>query len=263
MTFLRKSKKVSAQDVKRTEEATKRLWEESFDEQIARQAYNTAPVEALARTVSYYFRDRFSPKDLARLHFLEMGCGAGANLIWLAQKGIQVSGVDISPTALQLTRRNLEQGGYGQRIGKLIESSVSHVPFENESFDGIIEACVFQHLAKNDREIAFREVKRLLKRGGVFVGYMLDVGHTVFQEKQTEQLEDDPGTLWLADGSSKIHLSNIGVSHFYRKKEIIDLLEGFTVVDPCLTTYYLPRAEAQKRGYAEYLQSMWTVFAIK
>jgi len=40
-------------------------------------------------------------------------------------------------------------------------------------------------------------------------------------------------------------------------------LTGFSVVDPCLTTYYLPREEAAKRGYDEYLQSMWTVHAVK
>jgi len=106
-------------------------------------------------------------------------------------------------------------------------------------------------------------VKRLLKPGGIFVGYMLDAGHTVFHEKQAEQIEDDPGTLVLGDGSSKIHLTNIGVSHFYRKEEYFDLLDGFSVIDPCLTTYYLPRDEARKRGYDEYLQSMWTVYAIK
>jgi SAM-dependent methyltransferase len=254
---------VSAQNLNRAEEAIKKLWEESFDEQIARQAFNTAPVEAVVRTVSYYLRDRFSCKELESLHFLEMGCGAGPNLVWLAQKGIKVSGVDISPTALKLARLNLEREGYSQRIGGLTECAVSPAPYEGESFDGIIEACVFQHLNKSDRERAFREVKRLLKPSGIFVGYMLDVGHTVFQERQAEQLEDDPGTLCLADGSSKIHLTNIGLSHFFRNQEIIDLLEGFSLVDPCLTTYYLPRAEAQTRGYNEYLQSMWTVYAIK
>ncbi len=254
---------MSTKNVNSAEEATKRRWEESFDEQIARQAYNTAPVEALVRTISYYLRDHLSGKKLESLTFLEMGCGAGPNLIWLAQKGCRVSGIDISPSALTLARQSLERAGCGHRIGELIESSVSHVPFESESFNGIIEACVFQHLAKGDRKSAFGEVKRLLKRGGVFVGYMWDAGHTVFQEKQAEQLGEDPGTLNLADGSSKIHLTNIGLSHFYRRQEIIDLLDGFSSVDPCLTTYYLPQEEARKRGYAEYLQSMWTVYAIK
>jgi len=241
----------------------KELWDESFDEAIALQAYNTAPVEAVIRTVSYYFRDRFAVEDLKQLHFLEMGCGAGPNLMWLAQKGIKISGVDISPTALRLARMNLENAGYHDRIGDLIESSVTDVPFADESFDGIVEACVFQHLTKEERVKTFGEVKRLLKPGGVFVGYMLDAEHTVFQAKQAEQLVDDAGTLVLSDGSSKIHLTNIGVSHFYRRQEYFDLLDGFSVIDPCLTSYYLPRAEAQKRGYPEYLQSMWTLYAIK
>ena len=243
--------------------AIKQFWEASFEEQIARQAYNTAPVEAVVRTLSYYLRDRFSPEEQRGLHFLEMGCGAGPNLVWLAQKGVAVSGVDISPIALQLARQNLQRTGFGHRIGELVEAPVSGVPFEDESFDGVVESCVFQHLGKDDRRRAFREVNRLLKPGGVFVGYMLDVGHTVFQEKQGEQLTDDPGTLTLADGRSKVYLTNLGVCHFYRKQEIVGLLDGFSIVDPCLTTYYLPREEAQKRGYAEYLQSMWTVYAIK
>ena len=246
-----------------TMQTDKQRWEASFEEQIAQQAYNTAPVEAVVRTVSYYLRSRASGKPVSSLHVLEMGCGAGPNLLWLAQKGTTVSGVDISPTALGLARRNLDAAGYAQRIGRLVESSVSRVPCPSESFDGIIEACVFQHLQRRDREGAFQEVRRLLKPGGFFVGYMLDAGHSIFQAKQESQLPEDPGTLVLTDGSSKFHLSNIGLSHFFRKEEFGELLCGFSVVDPCLTTYELPREEANKRGYAQYLQSMWTVYAVK
>lgn len=243
--------------------AVREHWEASFEEQIARHAYNTAPVEAVVRTLSYYLRDRAPSGALPELHFLELGCGAGPNLIWLAEKGMRVSGVDITPTALTLARRNLERAGYRDRIGVFVESTVSDVPFRNGAFDGIVEACVFQHLAKGDRVKAFAEVKRLLKPGGVFVGYMLDAGHTVFQARQVDQLEDDPGTLILEEGGSRMYLTNIGLSHFYRKEELAALLDGFSVVDPCLTTYELPASEARKRGYTPYRQSMWTVLAIK
>jgi SAM-dependent methyltransferase len=245
-------------------DGAKRVWEESFAEQIARQAYNTAPAEAVIRTVAYYLRDRAEQGVGANgMRFLEMGCGAGPNLLWLAQKGITVSGVDIAPTALALARETLERNGHGKHIGDLLEASVSAVPLPDASFDGIIESCVFQHLARADREAAFREVGRLLKPGGVFVGYMLDVGHTIYRTKQGQDRPDDPGTLVLQDGSSKVYLSNIGVSHFFSRDEYDRLLAGFRTVDPCLTTYYIPRAEAAKRGYAEYLQSMWTVYAVK
>ncbi len=246
-----------------SEQTMKRTWENAFEEAISRQAYNTAPVEALARTVAYYLRSRYSADEMKNLHFLEMGCGAGPNLLWLAQKGIAVSGVDIAPTVLTLARRMLQQEGYSDQIKSLVESSVSKVPFEEETFDGVIEACVFQHLDKTDRKNAFAEVKRVLKPGGVFVGYMLDIGHTVYQQKRKEESKEDPGTLSLSDGRSKLYLTNIGLSHFYTKDEIIGLLDGFSVVDPCLTTYYLPREEAKNRGYQEYLQSMWTVYAVK
>ena len=241
----------------------KQLWEESFDEQIAREAYNTSPVEALVRTVSYHLRDACTRDQYRDLHFLEMGCGAGPNLVWLAQKGIRVSGIDIAANALRLARTNLERAGCGDRIGELVEGSVDRTPFPDRAFDGILEACVFQHLDRPTRVNAFKEVARLLRPGGVFVGYMLDAGHTTFQRKQFEQLPDDPGSLYLADGSSRIHLTNIGLAHFFTRDEFRNLLPGFSIVDPCLTTYYLPAREARKRGYDEYLQSMWTVYAVK
>jgi hypothetical protein len=122
---------------------------------------------------------------------------------------------------------------------------------------------VFQHLDLETRERTFAEVGRLLKPGGIFVGYMLDAGHSTFQRKQAEQLPGDPGSLHLADGSSNIHLTNIGLAHFFTREEYFTLFKDFTVVDPCLTTYYLPQAEARKRGYDKYLQSMWTVYAVK
>jgi len=238
-------------------------WEESFQEQIALGAYNTAPVEALVRSVSYYLRDRYPDGDYSGLHFAEMGCGAGPNLLWLAQKGTRVSGVDIAPTALDLAKGLLEHNGYGDRVGSLVEASVSDVPIEDESFDGILESCVYQHLAKEDRLAAFAEVDRLTKPGGVFVGHMLEQQHTVFEKHAGEQLPDDPGTLQLEEGGSKIHLTNIGLSHFFSADEMPGLFPGWSVVDPCLAQYEIPQTEAAKRGYERYLQSMLIVYAIK
>ena len=243
--------------------AMKHLWETSFQAQIASQAYNTAPVEALVRTVAYYLRARYTADQEKSLHFLEMGCGAGPNLVWLARRGIRVSGVDISPTALSLCREHLRRAEVDDRVGILWEGSVTETPFPDESFHGVIEACVFQHLTKAERQHAFAEIARVLKPGGVFVGYMLDQGHSTFQEKNAEQLPDDPGSLRLQDNRSNFYLTNIGLAHFFSREEYDVLLKDFSVIDPCLTTYYLPREEAQKRGYATYLQSMWTVYAVK
>jgi SAM-dependent methyltransferase len=244
-------------------EAMKETWERSFAAQVADQAYNTAPVEALVRTTAYYLRSRYTLDAMRDLSFLEMGCGAGPNLVWLAQKGIRVSGVDISETALKLCQKNLSSSGHANRIDRLVHGSVTDVPFPDGSFDGILESCVFQHLNREDRRQAFAEVARLLKPGGLFVGYMLNQGHTTFQEKISEQLAGDSGTLILEDNRSGYYLTNIGLAHFFAQEEFYDLLGGFSVVDPCPAAYYLPKEDAKRRGYAEYLQSMWIVYAVK
>ena len=244
-------------------EAMKETWERSFAAQVADQAYNTAPVEALVRTTAYYLRSRYTLDQMHDLRFLEMGSGAGPNLVWLAQKGIRVSGIDISETALKLCQKNLHNAGLADRIDRLVYGSVTDVPFPDGSFDGILESCVFQHLGREDRRQAFAEVARLLKPGGLFVGYMLNQGHTTFQEKTAEQLADDPGTLMLQDNRSGYYLTNIGLAHFFSQEEFYDLLDGFSVVDPCPAAYYLPKEDAERRGYAEYLQSMWIVYAVK
>jgi SAM-dependent methyltransferase len=246
------------------DQAMRATWERSFAEQVARQAYNTAPVEALVRSVSYYLRDRYEQDELERLHFCEMGCGTGPNLVWLAEKGIRVSGVDISPTALDLARENLEGRGFGDRVAVLVEGSVSHVPqLEDGSLDGIVESCVYQHLPREDRLAAFREIDRLVKPGGVFVGHMLEQGHTVFRKHAGDERQDDPGTLVLEEGGSNVYLTNIGLSHFFTKDEVRTLFSGWSVVDPCLSQYEIPRSEAEKRGYESYLQSMLIIYAIK
>lgn len=239
------------------------IWDRSFAEQIERQAYNTAPVEALVRSVSYYLRERYTQEQQRDLHFAEMGCGAGPNLAWLAEKGITVSGVDISPVALDLCRRMLDGAGYGDLVGELVDASVSDVPLPDESLHGILESCVYQHLDRADRVAAFEEIDRLTKPGGLFVGHMLEQGHTVFEQHAAEQQADDPGTLVLEEGGSNIYLTNIGLSHFFTKDEVRSLLPDWTTVDPCLLQYEIPVEEARKRGYEHYRQSMLVVYAIK
>jgi len=241
-----------------TRETMRETWERSFKEQIADRAYNTAPVEALARSVSYYLRDR---GDAESLHAAELGCGAGPNLVWLADRDLRVSGIDISDTALELCRRTLAAAGHEPE--SLVEGSVTEVPWEDASLDVAVESCVFQHLARADREAAFREVDRLVKPGGLFVGHMLERRHSVFERRAAEQLPDDPGTLRLEDGSANYHLTNMGLSHFFSADELRDLLPGWSVVDPCLSQYELPASEAAKRGYDRYLQSMYIVYAVK
>ena len=42
---------------------------------------------------------------------LEIGCGTGTNVIWLARQGVETLGLDIAPTAIERARDKAEQAG--------------------------------------------------------------------------------------------------------------------------------------------------------
>ena len=67
----------------------------------------------------------------------------------------------------------------------------------------------------------------------------------------------------LSRKQNKINLEAIGLSHFFSKDEYTGLLDGCSLIDPCETTYELPSEEAARRGYKNYCQAMWIVYAIK
>jgi SAM-dependent methyltransferase len=47
---------------------------------------------------------------------LDVGSGEGADAVWLAQQGWQVTALDVSPVALELTRSHADQSGVGAQV---------------------------------------------------------------------------------------------------------------------------------------------------
>lgn len=67
------------------------------------------------------------------LRILDAGCGTGFTLSWLKKKYArsgQVVGLDISPDALELSRR--------RAIMPLIQASVAQIPLPSNTFDLIV-----------------------------------------------------------------------------------------------------------------------------
>ncbi|MFN8467184.1 MAG: class I SAM-dependent methyltransferase [Caldilineaceae bacterium] len=76
----------------------------------ARYASGDAPINArpnrwLARQAAYL--DALAAACVCMPQALDIACGAGGTVAWLAQRGWQVTGVDISPTALALAGAQL------------------------------------------------------------------------------------------------------------------------------------------------------------
>jgi SAM-dependent methyltransferase len=104
---------------------------------------------------------RLIPFDAYRgKRVLEVGCGAGTDLVRFARGGAIVTGVDLSASAIALARQNFAQ----QKLeADLREADGEHLPFPDSSFDLVYAHGVVQYTADDQRLVA--ECRRVLKPG--------------------------------------------------------------------------------------------------
>jgi SAM-dependent methyltransferase len=92
---------------------------------------------------------------------LEVGCGAGTDLVRFAKGGAIVTGVDLSSSAIGLATQNFEQQGLQ---ADLREADGEHLMFADDSFDLVYAHGVVQYTA--DGQALVNECRRVLKPGG-------------------------------------------------------------------------------------------------
>jgi ubiquinone/menaquinone biosynthesis C-methylase UbiE len=103
--------------------------------------------------------ERWTGKDV-----LEAGCGIATDGLRFIRAGARYTGIDFSPTAIELARRRLELEG---RHARLVEGSISNLPFADASFDLVYSHGVIHHMPETQRAIA--EFHRVLRPGGTAI----------------------------------------------------------------------------------------------
>jgi SAM-dependent methyltransferase len=110
--------------------------------------------------------------DLSPGTALDVGCGEGADAVWLAARGWQVTGVDFAATALE--RAAAGAAAAGQEVAARIEwvrADVTRWTPEPASFD--LVAAQFMHLVTEERRALFARLADAVRPGG----QLLLVGH--------------------------------------------------------------------------------------
>lgn len=120
---------------------------------------------SFAKYSQYWWSNRFYAL-LVRRHAprggraLEVGCGLGHLLTWLAAD-YAVVGTDINEWALEQARQNVPQGQFS------LQSAEDLSAFEDGSFNVIIAKHVVEHLPQPEHSV--REMCRVLAPGGLLV----------------------------------------------------------------------------------------------
>jgi SAM-dependent methyltransferase len=97
---------------------------------------------------------------------LDLCCGAGTNPSYIAEKRFDVTGLDISDRAVELS---IEKAGEsGVSLGLLIGDFV-HLPFIGESFGFVFDFGCFHHVDSEYRVEFIEGVHRVLDSGGTYL----------------------------------------------------------------------------------------------
>lgn len=103
---------------------------------------------------------------------LEYGCGPGSAAFFLAEHGASVTGIDISPVAIEQATGEAQQHGLGDRV-KFDVMDAESLDFDDDSFGLVCGTGILHHL---DLDSAYRELARVLRPDGLGV-FLEPLGH--------------------------------------------------------------------------------------
>ena len=148
---------------------------------------------------------------------LDLGCGAGRHVVYLAREGFEVYGVDIAENGLEHTRQWLEQEGLK---AELRQSDIAQIPYAGGFFDAVISIYVIYHKTLTEMHPVVAEIYRVLRRSGVaLISLQSKRG---WRYRLGEEIEPDT---FISDVGS-----DAGVPHHYSNlAEIEKLFERFVI----------------------------------
>lgn len=113
--------------------------------------------KSLRDLLGYYAGRLFKP----HVKILDVACGTGANMFFLNSLGYNVYGIDLSPMAINLSKK--------RGLKNLKIASMLKIPFSNEQFDAIVNFDALGNLPKKDVKKALSEFNRVLKKNGALI----------------------------------------------------------------------------------------------
>lgn len=108
---------------------------------------------------------------------LDLGCGWGTFEWVLGPRVAEMVGLDFSARSVEMCRRRLEKADLGNV--RFVQADAGDTGLEDEAFDLVMAADLFEHLYPEDSQRVVREAHRVLKRGGRFSIWAPNRGHVL------------------------------------------------------------------------------------
>ena len=140
---------------------------------------------------------------------LEVGCGNGKTLDAMARKDWRLVAIDVSPTAVEMSRKRLPEVEFHV-------ADVRALPFTGESFDAAFIFHIVGHLLIEGRSKAVKELARVVRPGGCVFFRCFSVEDMRFGQGT----EVESGTYQRGTGI---------ITHYFHRRELTRLLEPHSI----------------------------------
>lgn len=151
---------------------------------------------------------------------LDLGCGGGRNTIYLAKRGYEIYGIDLSNAAVDLCKKRLKKQGL---LGDFKQGTFNNIPYPDDFCDAVICIASLDHVSFQTAQESITEIRRILSTGGVVLLTFDPLETDEDRMHEAEVLPD--GTLKFVCGKQKGMLFRR-----YRDEEIRQLLVDQDVI---------------------------------
>jgi SAM-dependent methyltransferase len=139
---------------------------------------------------------------------IDMGCGAGNYAAYLASKGFDVTGIDISPSAIKIAKENAKKKGVKGNF--LVADVLGDLDEVRETFDFAYDWELLHHIFPDKRRKYVQNVHKILNPSGKYLS-------VCFSEKDPE-----------LGGSGKYRKTRLDtLLYFSSEDELRDLFEPY------------------------------------
>jgi ubiquinone/menaquinone biosynthesis C-methylase UbiE len=140
------------------------------------KAQRLYPNEELCRFMGRNFF-HLSNSQRKHIRILELGCGTCANIWMIAKEGFDAHGIDFSAQAIKLGGMMLDKWGAS---AKLKVMDMTKLDYKDEYFDAVVDVFASYCLREDAFSRCLSEVRRVLKKGGLFFSYTPSVDSDAF-----------------------------------------------------------------------------------
>lgn len=154
---------------------------------------------------------------------VEMACGKGRNVIWLASQGFNTTGFDFSEAAIAEAKERTRKAGLRNKTRFLVLDATQNWTFTGSSFDFVIDCFATTDIESvKGRKFAADEIYRVLKQKGFFLVYSLSTD----DEFHKEMVKKSPAR----EKNAFINPISGKFEKTFDRKELLDLYGKFELL---------------------------------